>query len=63
MPDAPVGLANNPAVTTATNIGLVWSRGLSDGGKDIIDYRVSFDQGIGSYIVLQSGITETKYKT
>lgn len=61
MPDAPLALSNNPAVTTATKIGLVWSAGLSNGGKTIIDYRVSFDQGIGTYIVLQAGITVTSY--
>jgi hypothetical protein len=61
MPDAPLALSNNPAITTATKIGLVWSAGMSNGGKTIINYRVSFDQGIGTYVVLQTGITVTSY--
>jgi hypothetical protein len=42
-PDAPVNFANNPAVTIATNIGLQWSHGLSDGGEDVIDHTVTYD--------------------
>lgn len=60
-PDAPVDFANNPAITSATNIGLQWSRGLSDGGKDVIDHTVSYDQGINKFIVLESGIVGTSY--
>jgi len=44
-PDAPVNFANNPATTIATNIGLQWSPGLSDGGMPVIDHTVSYDQG------------------
>jgi hypothetical protein len=62
-PDAPVDFANNPAITTATHIGLQWSRGLSDGGKDVIDHTVSYDQGINKFIVLDSGIVGTSYTT
>ncbi len=32
VPDAPLNLANNPSVTLATQIGLTWSDGVSNGG-------------------------------
>jgi hypothetical protein len=38
LPDAPINLANNAAVTSANSIGLTWQSGLSNGGKPIIDY-------------------------
>jgi hypothetical protein len=43
VPDAPIDLADNVAITTATVIGFTWNDGLSTGGADIIDYRVSYD--------------------
>jgi hypothetical protein len=42
-PDAPVDFANNPAVTSATNVGLQWSHGMSDGGMTVIDHTVTYD--------------------
>jgi hypothetical protein len=41
--NAPINLANVPAVTTATQIGLTWSPGPSNGGTPILDYTVSYD--------------------
>lgn len=43
VPDAPTGLADNVAVTTAYVIGITWNDGMSMGGTPIIDYRISFD--------------------
>lgn len=43
VPDAPLNLADNPAVTTAYVIGLVWDDGHSYGGTPIIDYRITYD--------------------
>jgi hypothetical protein len=43
LPDAPVNLANNAAITSATTVGLTWSNGVSNGGKTILDYKVWFD--------------------
>ena len=40
-------------------IGLNWSAPTNNGGSPVIDYRVSWDQGIGTgiYVVLATGIT------
>jgi hypothetical protein len=43
VPDAPVGLTNNFAVTNKAVIQFSWSNGVSDGGSPVLDYRVSFD--------------------
>ena len=42
-PAAPVSLANNPLVTTASVIGLTWSAGAYNGGTPVIDYRINWD--------------------
>jgi hypothetical protein len=63
VPSASVGLANNVAVTTATVIGLTWNNGISTGGSPIIDYRVSYDQSTGVYVVLGTGIVPRSYST
>ena len=62
-PDAPVTLANAALVTDATKIGLTWSAGAANGGTPLIDYRISWDQGTNSYVVLVSGITTASYTT
>lgn len=57
LPDAPLSLANNAAVTTAYQIGLTWADGSYNGGTPIIDYQVSFKlQAAGSYTVYQTGV-------
>lgn len=43
VPDAPVSLLNDPLITTKSVIGFTWSGGSSDGGTNVIDYRVSWD--------------------
>lgn len=43
VPNAPVSLADNVLVTTASVIGLTWNNGISTGGSPIIDYRVWYD--------------------
>lgn len=62
IPDAPINFANNAALTAATQIGLTWSEGLSNGGTPVISYRLSFDQGTNTFVIAASGIT-TKYFT
>lgn len=41
VPDAPLGVANNAAVTASGIVGLTWSAAVN-GGSPIIDYRISY---------------------
>jgi hypothetical protein len=43
LPDAPLNLADDTAVTSASVIGLTWTEGVTDGGTSIIDYAISYD--------------------
>lgn len=63
VPDAPVSLVNELDTTTASQIKISWSDGLSNGGAAIIDYRVSYDQSSGEFVVLESGIVDQDYTT
>ena len=56
VPDAPINLANNPSVTSALQIGLTWTQGLSNNGKPVIDYTISFDQAIGVWLTIATGV-------
>ena len=56
-PDAPVDLTRNEEKTSLTVLAFSWSDGASNGGQPILDYRVSFDQGINSWVVLSSSVT------
>jgi len=38
VPDAPINLANNRAVTTSQNISFIWSPAAFDGGTAVLDY-------------------------
>jgi len=61
VPDAPTNVLRDEVQTTTSQIGLTWTDGANNGGSQIIDYRVSFDQGTGNWIVLQTGITTKAY--
>jgi hypothetical protein len=37
-PDAPLTLANNPALTSGTSIAVVWAEGAQNGGSPVLDY-------------------------
>lgn len=63
VPDAPISLANNPAITSATRIGLTWSPGSSNGGSSVIDYTINFSSTNSNFEVLVSGLTTTSYTT
>jgi len=62
-PDPPSSLANNPAATSLTNIGITWTAPTVNGGTPVIDYRVSWDQGGLTFVVLASNIIATAYVT
>jgi hypothetical protein len=59
--DPPQNLQNNPAITTATQIGITWADGDFDGGKEVTDYRITYDQGFGDFVTLQQGVTAQFY--
>jgi hypothetical protein len=54
VPDAPIELIRNDDLTSRTVVSFTWSEGTSHGGSPVIDYRVSFDQGIDEFIVIGS---------
>ena len=62
-PDAPASVANDALTTDATKVRITWVAPVFNGGTTIIDYRVSWDLGSGSFQYLQSGVTATSYTT
>jgi hypothetical protein len=61
VPDSPIALADNTAVTTAYVIGFTWADGMSSGGSPIIDYRVTYDQSIDTWVTLEEGLSSKTY--
>jgi len=56
-----VALANDASITSATQVGLTWSAATFDGASAVIDYRIQYDQGTGTWTQLVDGITTTSY--
>ena len=63
VPDPVINLLNNPTITSDSVIGISWTDGLSNGGKEIIDYRISYDYSTGNYVTLAEHITNKFYTT
>jgi hypothetical protein len=63
LPDAPINLVNVDGTTDATTIRFTWSSGVSDGGATVIDYRIYYDQGTDTQVLLASGLTVLDYTT
>ena len=63
VPDSPINLQNDLSVTTASVIKFTWDDGAQNGGESIIDYRVSYDQSTGNFVVLASGVLTREYTT
>ena len=61
VPDAPLALTNNPAVTAENVIGISWSPGVSNGNQAVIDYQVWGALNTGTQVILKSGVTTTSY--
>jgi len=62
IPDAPLNLADVPAITSMSQVGLAWTDGLEDGGSPVIDYRVFKSiSGADAFDVANSGITTQSY--
>lgn len=64
VPDAPLSLTNNAALTDATQIAFTWTPGVSNRGTEVIDYRVYFTlESDDSFVELDSGILDGYYTT
>jgi hypothetical protein len=59
QPDSPV-LAEDLSLRTSTSFTLEWDEPFN-GGAQIIDYRLSFDQSTGVFVTLDGNILETSY--
>ena len=50
-------------MTTNAVIGFTWQDAPNNGGTATIDYRITYDQAIGNWVELASGIIATSYTT
>jgi hypothetical protein len=62
-PDSPANLREDETQRTSNSITIIWDEGSSNGGANILDYRVSFDQSTGDFIVQAEGVTSRTYTT
>jgi hypothetical protein len=62
-PDPPTNLTDLPEITSSSQIGIGWQAGASDGGTQVIDYRLSYDQAAGNWVTLEEAVVGTKYTT
>jgi hypothetical protein len=60
--DPPFGLTVDETARTGSSIGFYWSPAEFTGGTDIIDYRITYDGGVGVFIVLEESVTATYYQ-
>ena len=63
VPDPPINLVKNTLVSNAVTIGIQWDNGLESGGVPVLDYRVWYDQGTDTYMILDYEISDTQYVT
>lgn len=62
QPDAPINLVNVPLITNSNSVGLSWEDGANDGGSPVIDYRVSFKDGMSLvFVTLESNVDSLPY--
>ena len=57
VPDAPIQLLRNDILSTREVVSFTWEQGTGNGGSPIIDYRVSYDQGTGSFVEIGDSYT------
>jgi len=43
VPNAPINLADNKAVTTKSVIGFTWSPAPNNGGQAVLNYTITYD--------------------
>jgi hypothetical protein len=58
VPDAPVNLTDLPDVTSDSQVGFSWEDGASNGGTEIIDWRVFKSDDNVNFSVVVLGLTE-----
>lgn len=63
VPDAPISPKNDPQVTTKSKIGFYWSDGASNGGTDVIDYRITYDKSTGNFEILKTNHLDKFFET
>jgi hypothetical protein len=63
VPDSPINLSNDVESTNAYLIRFTWTQGISNGGSNVIDYNIYYDQGLGTYILLAQKVTSTYFAT
>ena len=63
MPDAPINVADNTAITSATRVGLTWQAGASNGGSEVIDYTINYSATNSNFVVLVTGLKTLSYTT
>lgn len=63
VPDAPILLTDLPEITSRTQIGIAWQAGASNGGSEVLDYRLSYDQSSGSWVTLEEALIDLTYTT
>jgi hypothetical protein len=61
-PGAPVNFIEDYSKRSATSLGLQWQEGAFNGGTQVLDYQVSFDQGTDTYVVLATTLLGTNYE-
>lgn len=60
-PDSPVNIQEDIALRSATSISLTWQEGASNGGDQILDYRISYAHESNVYTVLAVGVTNAYF--
>jgi hypothetical protein len=63
VPDSPISLTNDASITNAYQINFSWTQGLSNGGTEVIDYNVYYDQGLSTYVLLAEKLTNLYFTT
>jgi len=62
VPDAPVSLSTNTTLTSASQIGIYWSDGSSNGEATVTTYNVYYKkQGSPTWILLSSTVAVKSY--
>jgi hypothetical protein len=56
VPDAPVNLVNDDNLTSDLSITFSWEDGPSNGGVEVIDYDVYYDQATNNWVLLEANV-------